>query len=127
MLFRWLADGLVVVHTAFVAFVVLGSLAAIRWPRVAWVHIPAALWGVLVEFTGWICPLTPLENAWRLRAGEAGYSGGFIEHYLLHMLYPPELTRSIQWALGAAVLVLNAAAYTLVYRRWREARMPGNG
>jgi hypothetical protein len=111
MLYRWLADGLVTVHAAFVAFVVLGSLAAIRWPRVAW-----------IEFTGWICPLTPLENAWRIRAGEAGYRGGFVEHYLLHMLYPPELTRSTQWALGAAVLVLNVLAYAIAYRRWQGAR-----
>jgi hypothetical protein len=122
MLYRWLADGLVTVHAAFVAFVVLGSPAVIRWPRMAWIHIPAAIWGVLIEFTGWICPLTPLENAWRMRAGEAGYSGGFVEHDLLHVLYPPALTRSIQWALGAAVLVLNVLAYAVAYRRWREAR-----
>jgi hypothetical protein len=122
MVFRWLAEGLVIIHAAFVAFVVLGGVAAIRWPRMAWAHIPAAIWGALIEFTGWICPLTPLENAWRTRAGEAGYSGGFVEHYLLHVLYPAGLTRTIQWGLGAAVLVLNVIAYTIVYRRWRKTR-----
>jgi Protein of Unknown function (DUF2784) len=119
MLFRWLADGLVTLHAAFVAFVVLGGVAAIRWPRVAWAHIPAAIWGFLIELTGWICPLTPLENAWRMRAGDAGYTGGFVEHYLLRVLYPAGLTRSIQWTLGAGVLILNVVAYAFVYRRWR--------
>lgn len=118
MLFRWLADALVTVHAAFVLFVVAGGVAVIRWQHLAWLHAPAAAWGALVEFSGWVCPLTPLENAWRARAGEAGYSGGFVEHYVLRALYPAGLTRANQLVLGACVLIVNAAAYALVYRRW---------
>ena len=83
-----LADLLVLFHATFVLFVVAGGLLVLKWPRLAWLHIPCALWGVLIEFGGWICPLTPLENTLRQRAGEAGYSGGFVEHYVLHVLYP---------------------------------------
>src|SRR3989442_15612570 len=100
MLYRWLADAVVVLHAAFVAFVLLGGFLALRWRRIAWVHVPAAIWGVLIEYAGWICPLTPLENALRDRAGQAGYAGGFIEHYVLHVLYPGELTPAVRWALG---------------------------
>lgn len=117
MAYRWLADLVVVVHVAFVAFVVLGALAVMRWPRVAWVHVPAAIWGVLVEVLGWTCPLTPLENAWRARAAGAGYQGGFVEHYVLGALYPADLTRAVQWGLGALVLVLNAVAYGVLLAR----------
>lgn len=98
-------------HLAFVVFVVLGGLLVLRWPKAAWVHIPSAMWGALIEYTGWICPLTPLENSLRVRGGEAGYSGGFIEHYVLPTLYPAGLTRGTQIALGSAVLCLNLAAY----------------
>src|SRR5271163_1356060 len=110
MIYRWLADALVVVHAAFVTFVVLGALAVLRWTRLAWLHLPAAAWGVIVEFSGWICPLTPIENAWRVRAGERGYPGGFIEHYLVPVLYPAGLIRTTQWVIGSCVLVLNLAA-----------------
>jgi len=120
-IYRWLADALLAVHAAFVAFVVLGGLAVLRWPKLAWVHVPAAAWGALIEFRGWICPLTPLENAWRMRAGEVGYTGGFIEHYLLPALYPAGLTRPTQWVLGAGVLVANLGAYGVLYRRWRRS------
>jgi hypothetical protein len=122
MLSRWLADLVVVVHAAFVAFVVLGAVAVLRWPRLAWVHVPAAIWGVLIEFAGWTCPLTPLENALRSRAGEAGYAGGFVEHYIVATLYPGGLTRAIQYALGAAVLAINVGVYALVIRRRRDTR-----
>jgi Protein of Unknown function (DUF2784) len=118
--YQWLADLVVVLHAAFVAFVVLGGLAVMRWPRLAWVHVPAAAWGVLIEFMGWTCPLTPLENAWRARASGAGYQGGFVEHYLLAALYPAGLTRSLQWGLGTVVLVLNAGAYCMLLARWRR-------
>jgi hypothetical protein len=119
-IYRWLADALLTVHAAFVCFVVLGGLAVLRWPRLAWVHVPAAAWGALIEFSGWICPLTPLENAWRVRAGEVGYNGGFIEHYLLPTLYPAGLTRPTQWVLGIGVLVVNVGAYGLLYHRMRH-------
>ena len=124
-MYRTLADIVLVVHGAFVAFVVLGGLLVLRWPRLAWVHIPAAVWGALIEFAGWICPLTPLENWLRMRAGEAGYSEGFVEHYILPVLYPAGLTRNTQFVLGALVLVVNAAVYTiLVMRRRRGAGPP---
>src|SRR5687767_15052835 len=88
MLYRFLADGIVVFHLCFVVFVLFGSLLVLRWPRMAWVHVPAAVWGVVVEFTGWLCPLTPLENRMRERAGVATYEGGFVEHYIVPVLYP---------------------------------------
>ncbi len=122
--YQWLADLVVVLHAAFVAFVVLGGLAVMRWPRLAWAHIPAAAWGVVIEFMGWTCPLTPLENAWRARAAGAGYQGGFVEHYLLGALYPAGLTRSVQWGLGAIVLVLNAGAYGVLLVRRRHRGPP---
>jgi hypothetical protein len=124
-----LADLVVIVHAAFVAFVVIGGLLVLRWPRLAWVHIPAAVWGALIEFAGWICPLTPLENSLRARAGEAGYAGGFVEHYILPVLYPAGLTRTTQYVLGTIVLVINIIVYTiLLRRRWRrptDARTTG--
>jgi hypothetical protein len=120
MIYKWLADGLVIFHAAFAAFVVLGGLVVIRWPRLAWVHIPAAIWGAWIEFSGWICPLTPLENAWRVRAGEMGYNGGFIDHYVVSALYPAALTRETQWVLGACVVLVNVTAYWVAFRRWRR-------
>ena len=115
-----LADLVVAAHALYVAFVVLGGLVVLRWPRVAWLHVPAVVWGALVEFTGWICPLTPLEDALRQRAAEAAYSGDFLQHYLLSALYPNGLTRGVQIALGALVVVLNVAAYAFVIARRRE-------
>jgi hypothetical protein len=112
-----LADLIVVVHSAFVVFVVLGGLLVLRWPRVAYLHIPAAIWGVLIEFAGWICPLTPLENSLRVRAGGTGYEGGFIENYILPVLYPAALTRGVQLVLGGLVLALNLAIYGYLLRR----------
>ncbi|HSA54939.1 MAG TPA: DUF2784 domain-containing protein [Gemmatimonadaceae bacterium] len=123
-----LADATVVAHLAFVLFVTFGGLAVLRWPRLAWLHLPAAIWGVLIEFAGWICPLTPLENALRRQAGEAGYEGGFIEHYVTALLYPAGLTRSMQWILGGGTLLLNLVIYTLVLRRRRRRfRLTGHG
>ncbi len=122
MLYRALADLVLVVHFAFVLFVVFGGLLALRWPRLAWVHIPVALYGALIEFVGFICPLTPLEVWLRRLGGEAGYDGGFIERYITAALYPTGLTREIQLALGLGVLVLNAIVYAFVWRRWRGRR-----
>ncbi len=122
MIYGALADFVVVVHVAFVVFVVLGGLLVLRRPVLAWLHLPAAVWGVLIEFRGWICPLTPLENALRVRGGEAGYTGGFIEHYLLPALYPTGLTRNIQLVLGSLVLGINLALYAMVIARVRGKR-----
>ena len=111
------ADALVVLHLAFVAFVVLGGLLVLRWRWLAWLHIPAAIWGAWIEFAGWICPLTPLENRLRAQAGQQGYGTSFVEHYLLPVLYPAALTREVQWLLGGAVIAVNAAVYLIVWRR----------
>jgi hypothetical protein len=124
MWFRTAADLVLVVHLAFVLFVALGGLLVLRWPRLAWAHVPVALYGAAIEFVGFICPLTPLEVGLRQRGGEAGYPGGFIEHYFTAALYPEGLTRSAQVALGAAVLVLNAVVYAVIWRRWRRAHAP---
>ncbi len=117
MLFRLLADTLVVLHVAFVLFVVLGGFLALRWRRLAWLHVPAALWGALIEFMGWICPLTPLENHFRRLAGETGYQGGFIEHYVIPALYPADYTLGLRIALGTLVVILNVVAYGVYFRR----------
>jgi hypothetical protein len=114
MLYRCLADAVVLVHLSFVAFVVAGGLLALRWPRAAWVHVPAALWGVAVEWSGAVCPLTPLEVTLRQRGGEAGYSGGFVEHTVLPLLYPAALTHGIQLVLGLLVVAVNTIVYVAV-------------
>jgi hypothetical protein len=111
------ADLVLGVHFAFVLFVVLGGLAALKWPRAAWVHIPAAVWGVAIEFGGWICPLTPLENRLRALAGDSPYRGDFIARYLTPVIYPEGLTREAQVTLGAALLAFNAVVYVIVWRR----------
>ena len=113
------ADALVVLHLGFVAFVVLGGLLVLRWRWLAWVHIPAAIWGAWIEFAGWICPLTPLENRLREEAGQQGYATSFVEHYLLPVLYPAALTREVQWLLGGLVIAVNAVVYVAV---WRKAK-----
>ncbi len=123
MVYSGLADLVLVVHLLFVVFVVFGGLLALRWPRVAYVHVPVALYGAVIEFVGFICPLTPLENWLRRRGGESGYEGGFIEHYVTAALYPTGLTREIQLALGVGVLVLNAIVYGLVLRRRRSSAL----
>ncbi|WP_455284827.1 DUF2784 domain-containing protein [Cupriavidus necator] len=122
MMAAWLADLVVVAHGLFILFAVAGGLLVLRWPRVAWLHLPAAAWGVLIEWFGWICPLTPLENTLRQAAGQAGYSGGFVERYLLPLIYPPGLTPAVQLWLGLVVLVVNVAIYALWWRRRRAAR-----
>ena len=129
MIYRILADALVAFHLAFVTFVCLGGLLVLRWPRMIWLHLPAAFWGAIVEWTQTVCPLTPLENHLRHLGGQAGYSGGFIEHHITHVLYPEGLSQSIQIALGVFVVLLNVTVYILVFlrrRRWRAAcAVPG--
>jgi hypothetical protein len=120
MLYRVLADCAALAHAAFVAFVVLGGLLAWRRPGLVWVHVPCALWAAALEFGGWICPLTPLENALRARAGLQGYRGGFVEHYVIPILYPAGLTPPTQVLLGTLVLVVNLVVYTVLIRRARR-------
>lgn len=120
-----LADALVVVHLFFVVFVMAGGFLLVRWPRLVWLHFPAATWGALIEFTGGICPLTPLENHLRALGGESVYSGGFVERYLLPVLYPGNLTVPVQWVLGGLVVAVNLVAYALAYRVWRRRAQPG--
>jgi hypothetical protein len=115
--YRILADLVVGVHALFVVFVVAGGLLALRWPWAAAAHLPAAVWGTLIEFRGWICPLTPLEKSLRASAGQAGYEGGFIDHYLLPVLYPSGLTQSVQLVLGSLVIAVNVVVYGLLLRR----------
>ena len=117
VLYRSLANAVVSIHALFILFVVLGGFLAWRRRWVAAVHIPCAIWGVLIEYRGWICPLTPLENALRAKAGQQGYSGGFIEHYLMPTIYPSGLTPRVQALLGTFVLVVTAFAYTVLLRR----------
>jgi hypothetical protein len=122
--YRLLANAVVVLHALFIVFVVCGGLLAWRWRWVAAIHIPCAVWGVLIEYRGWICPLTPLENALRARAGQEGYSGGFVEHYLVPAIYPSGLTPRVQMMLGTFVLVSNALAYALLLRRLTRGESP---
>lgn len=120
MLYRALADATMLAHFAFVLFVVFGGLLVFRWRRMAWVHIPVAMYGAIIEFAGFVCPLTPLENSFRQKAGEVGYGGGFVEHYLFGVIYPEGLTREIQIVLGMVVILFNAAVYGLALRRGRS-------
>jgi hypothetical protein len=123
MLYRALADAVLLLHLAFVLFVVLGGLLVLRYPGLAWVHLPVAAWGVLIELAGWICPLTPLEKQLRIQGGEAGYPGGFIDHYLMPLIYPDGLTREQQILAGMLVLAINAAVYLRLWRsRGRASR-----
>jgi hypothetical protein len=120
MIYRFLADVVLVVHLGFVLFVVLGALLVFRWPRLRWLHLPAAAWGVIIEIAGWPCPLTPLEKALRRLGGEGGYAGGFIERYVTALLYPGELPRAAHIALGLLALAINLAIYGLLFRRSRK-------
>jgi len=123
MLYRWLADAVALLHFTFAVFVVLGGLLVLRRPRLAWLHLPVVCWGVLIEYAGWICPLTPLENSLRRRGGGAGYTGGFIDHYITAVLYPAGLTRGAQAVLGSVALLINVAVY---WRLVRGRSAPGS-
>jgi hypothetical protein len=118
MAFRLLADLTVLAHLAFVVFAVGGGLVAARWPRVVWLHLPAVVWAVFVELSGRVCPLTPLENWLRARGGGPTYASGFVERYLLPVLYPDSLSRELQWALAGVVVAANVLACAWVLRRW---------
>jgi hypothetical protein len=116
-----LADLVVVLHFLFVLFVVFGGLLVLRWPKVAYVHLPVAVYGVLIEFVGWVCPLTPLEKRLRESAGQQGYEGGFVEHYILPALYPEGLTRGVQLVLGLVVIGVNVAIYGVIAARSKHS------
>ncbi|NMZ42259.1 DUF2784 domain-containing protein [Pseudomonas proteolytica] len=118
MLLRIAADSLVLFHLCFILFVLFGGLLALRWRRVIWLHLPAAAWGMAVEFFHLPCPLTRWENLLRHLAGQEGYGADFIEHYIIALIYPAGLTPQIQLGLGALVLVINIAVYTRLVRRW---------
>ena len=126
MTYRLLADLVVVVHFGFILFVVLGGLLAVRWPKLIWAHLPAALWGAIVELTGWICPLTPLESHLRILGGGRKVADSFIAHYLMPLIYPQGLTRGMQILLGLAVVLINAAVYGFICRRRRRLRRQTN-
>ena len=119
---RLLADALVALHLAFIVFVLAGGLLALRHRGWAALHLPAVLWGAFAELTGTLCPLTPLENSLRSSAGDAGYAGGFIEHYVIPLVYPEALTPRLQVALGLAAIAVNLVVYAFVWWRWRRAR-----
>ncbi len=120
MILRIAADGVVLLHLGFILFVLLGALLVLRWRWLVFVHLPAVAWGASVELMHWYCPLTPLENHLRQAAGQAGYSGGFVEHYLIPLIYPAGLTPQIQLGLGTLVLLVNAAAYLWLLCRLRR-------
>jgi len=110
------ATAVAVLHGAFIVFVILGGLAVLRWRKLAWLHIPAAIWGALIEFAGWVCPLTPIENDLLRRAGHDGYSGGFVAHYIFGVIYPAGLTRGMEVAIGVFVVAVNVGVYLKVLR-----------
>lgn len=126
MLYRLAADAVVLFHLAFILFVLLGGLLTLRAPWMAFVHLPAMAWGAAVEFLHLYCPLTPLENSLRAKAGEQGYAGGFIEHYIIALIYPAGLTPQIQLWLGSVVVVVNALVYSALavrlVRQYRRTR-----
>lgn len=118
MVYIILADSIVVLHFLFIIFVITGGLLALKWRKIIWLHLPAAVWGALIEFTGWICPLTLMENDLRIKGNNLGYSGGFIQHYLIPVIYPAGLTRQIQFILGGFVVFLNLLVYWSIIRKW---------
>ncbi len=120
-MYALLADTVAIVHFLYVVFVIAGGVLASRWPKVAWVHVPAAVWGVLVEVMGWECPLTPLEDHLRMLGGAAAAQEDFVARYLLPVLYPERLTPTVQRGLGALVVAVNVIVYAFVIRRRRAA------
>jgi hypothetical protein len=122
MIYRLLADSVLVLHLLFIGFVVFGGLLALRSPWIVLAHLPAACWGAFIELTGGLCPLTWLEVEFRRSAGDAGYSGSFIEHYLLPVIYPAGLTRDIQFGLAGFVILVNVAIYGRLVCRWWVSR-----
>ena len=123
MIWRVLADAVLILHLLFVIFVVLGGWLVAWRPKLIWLHLPVVAWGIWIEFSGAICPLTPFENWLRMRGGEAGYTGGFIEHYLTSFIYPDGLTRNTQFLIGGLVIAVNLAAYGMLWRWLRNKKV----
>ena len=121
MLNQVIADLLVFIHLTFIMFVIFGGLLVLRWKRTMFLHLPAAAWGALIEFQGWICPLTPLEQHFRHLAGQTGYRDSFIEHYLIPLIYPVDLTRPMQVAMGIFVIGINIVIYAYSFNKWRRS------
>ncbi len=119
MIARFLANFVAMTHFGVVMFIILGGLLVLRWPGLIWVHLPLAIWGVVIELFDWSCPLTPLENYLRKLGGSEGYSGGFVDHYIFPLLYPDGMSRKMQYVVGAIVLVINFAIYTRLFTRGR--------
>jgi hypothetical protein len=117
MVYRLLSDFIVIAHFLYILFVITGALIALRWKKIIWLHIPAVIWGATVEYTGWICPLTPWENRFRMLAGEEVYHGDFIGNYILPVIYPEEVTRNIQIVLGTIVIIVNIMLYGIIINR----------
>ena len=122
MVYKALANGVLVIHLGFILFVLFGGLICFWRRRIIVLHIPAVIWGALIEFSGWICPLTPLENEFLIKAGEGGYSDGFIEKYLISLIYIDGLTRELQIVFGSIVLVLNVIIYGWIFKNWRKGK-----
>ena len=122
MAYKLLADLVVLIHFLFVLFSLLGALLVIRWRKIMWFHLPAAFWAAAIEFSGKICPLTPLENWLRIQGGGVAYTGDFIGRYLLRLLYPSGLTRDVQIILGAIVVVFNIGIYAYLFFRYLRKR-----
>jgi hypothetical protein len=126
MFYLLLADLVLIFHALFVVFVVLGGFVVLRWRKVIWIHAPCVAWGVILEFQGWICPLTYLENDLLVAGGATRYTGDFIWHYLRPLVYPPGITADNQFLLGVIALVINLIAYTFVWRCWRQQKRDQN-
>ncbi len=116
MIYHAAATTVAVIHFAFIAFVIAGGFLVLRWRWVAWIHVPAAVWGTLIELAGWYCPLTNIENSLLQKAGEAGYSDGFVAHYIFSLIYPSGLTRGLEIAIGLVVLAVNVGVYVRALR-----------
>jgi hypothetical protein len=125
MIYHALSNLVLIAHLAFVLFVVLGGFLVLKWRSLAWFHVPAFLWGALIELAGWVCPLTPLENWLREKGGELVYRTDFIEHYILPLLYPATLTRRSQIFMGLLVLSVNLGLYGWIL--WRTAQKKARG
>ena len=120
MVYQIIADILIVIHGVFILYVLFGAFLNFRWPKLIWWHVPAIIWGALVEYMHWICPLTPLENYFRHKAGIGVYEGDFIEHYIIPLIYPPDLTPQFQVWFGSLVIALNVVVYGLHFYRWKR-------